>query len=152
MRWKFWEQKTRPQAVPQRHATVLEQHVAALSQAVPIALDQAFRFAIIQRVLLPPKYNRKSTDLLIEIPRDYPLSPPGVGEYRVFVAPNLMFQGRRLRDLHPNTTPRFQTPGYGPWAWLCYEHITWEPHRDDLIHLLEMIRADLTNPPTEQES
>jgi hypothetical protein len=86
--------------------------------------------------------------LLIELPHDYPLSPPGLGDYRVFASPYLLFWSRMLQDLHPETTPCYATPGFGPWAWWCYQYIRWSPRRDDLVRFVEMVRADLTNPPT----
>ena len=98
-------------------------------------------------VKLPPGYNLAVTSVLVEIPSDYPLSPPGIGGNRVYVSPWLRFRSRTIRDVHPDRTPSYLTPGSGPWAWWCYQEIRWYPVRDNLIRFMEMFRADLTNPP-----
>ena len=88
------------------------------------------------------KYKGLNVRWPCEMPRDYPLCPPGIGTH-TYVSPDLQFNGRQLRDVHAGVTP-----GWGRWAWLCYQSIHWDPHRDDLVTFMEMVRADLTNPPT----
>jgi len=119
-----------------------------LSFHFPLCVNDDHKFVVVGGVRLPPGYNRDHTPLLIELPADFPCSPPGIAGRRVFVPPDLRFRGRRLADIHPGTTPRFSTPGFGPWAWLCYEAINWNPLKDNLITFIEMVRADLTNPET----
>lgn len=122
----------------------LERDLRNLSRAFPLWIADDYEFVVVGGIKLPPGYFPGKTDLLVEIPEDYPIAPPGVGR-RVYVNPHLQFRGRELDDLHPNTTPDFATPGFGPWAWFCYQHIEWWPERDDLIKFVEMVRADLTN-------
>ena len=124
------------------------QSLDELSHFFPLWVDDAYRFVIVQKVKLPTGYNQQKTSILVELPADYPSSPPGIGKYRIYVSPTLRFYGRRLKDVHEGTTPIYLTPGFGPWAWFCYQTINWDPLEDDLIVLLEMIRADLTDPPT----
>jgi hypothetical protein len=127
----------------------LYRHLRDLSLACRVWLAGDQKYVILGGVNLPPGYNRSQIDILVEIPRDYPLSPPGVGEHNVFVPPSIRFQGRTPKYLHEGTHPSYSTPGFGPWAWWCYQRIDWDPLRDNLIKFLEMVRADLTDPPTE---
>ena len=126
----------------------LDQDIERLSHFFPLWLDDWCRFVVVERVRLPPGYNLRDTSLLIELPSDYPASPPGIGNNRVFVSPNLTFYGRKLRDVHPEHRPRLTDP-FGGWAWFCYQSIRWHPLVDDLITFVEMVRTDLTNPPTQ---
>ena len=119
----------------------------ALSRGYPLLVDDDDRWFVAQRFRLPPGYNSRSISVLVKLPRRYPMTPPGIGAARVFVPSSLRFHGQELRDLHPGTKPSFG-PRTVDWAWLCYEHIDWDPHHDDLIKFLEMVRADLTDPPT----
>ena len=130
---------------------MLEDHLKVLSMQFPLWVDDNSLFVIVGKLKLPPGYNHTLTQLLIELPDDYPLSPPGIGDCLVYVDPNLRFGMRELRDVHPSHRPTYQTPGFGPWAWWCYEMINWNPNRDNLTTFVAMVRADLTNPPTKQE-
>jgi hypothetical protein len=119
-----------------------------LSQAFTIWIGDCNDFVVVADLRLPHGFNRPTTDLLIELPPGYPVAPPGVGCH-IYVHPNLRLHGRGLTDLHSRSTPSFATPGFGPWAWLCYERIEWCPERDDLIKFVEMVRADLSQAKTE---
>ena len=127
---------------------ILYDHLARLSQHFRLALDDWYRFVIVQSVKLPPGFNRNTTDALIELEFDYPQTPPGMGNSRVFVDAGLRFRGWMLAEYREHFQPTYRTPGFGPWAWICYQRIHWNPLRDDLVTFVEMLRADLTNPPT----
>src|SRR5262245_54847241 len=99
-----------------RNVSTLDSHLRDLSRALPLWVDEHGLFVVVGDVKLPPGFERSTTELLVELPADYPLSPPGIGGCRVFVPPSLRFRGRRLRDIHENRTPGYQTPGFGPWA------------------------------------
>ena len=133
---------------PPRKAGRLQRDLARLSEHFDLWIDDDYRFVIVRGVRLPPGYNYDETDLLLEIPADYPITPPGIGEDRVYVSPDLRCFGRTLTDLHPWQTPKYQVPGFGPWAWLCYQAIGWSFLTDDLVKFVEMVRADLTSPST----
>lgn len=126
----------------------LERDLLNLARGCPLWIDDDYRYVVVDELLLPPGYSCSTTRLLITLPPDYPLSPLGVGDNRVYLPPTLRFRGRQLRDLHPWTEPRFPTPRFGPWAWFCYERVEWIPDHDNLIRFVEMVRADLTKPRT----
>jgi len=128
---------------------MLADHLKRLSRDYPLWIDDDYRFVVVEQVKLPAGYNARVTQLLIQLPPDYPVSPPGVGDSRVYVVSHLRFHGRRLQDVHDSMPPSFETPGFGPWAWFCFEWIRWDPHRDNLIRFVEMIKANLTNHPTD---
>jgi hypothetical protein len=125
-----------------------ERDLRDLSRAFTLWVDEDYAFVIVGDLKLPPGYNDSTTNVLVELPGDYPLSPPGVGDHGVFLSPHLRFGGRKLKDLHTYRTPEVRTPGFGPWAWFCYQYVRWSPQRDDLIKFIEMVRADLTDPRT----
>jgi hypothetical protein len=119
-------------------SVILRQQIAELSYYYECVLDSQWSYVIVRGVNLPPGFNQRTTDVWIALPPDYPISPPGIGDYRVFVAGGLRFRGRILADYHD---------GYAHgWAYLCYRRILWDPHRDTLVRFLEMLRADLTSP------
>ena len=121
---------------------VLRKHLRELSRAYTLAVADDYEWMVVQGFRLPPGFNYSFTDILVELPWGYPSSPPGVDSH-VYVRPDIRFWGAHLRDVHDGVDP-----GWGDWAWLCYEYIKWDPCRDDLIKFMEMIRADLTCPKT----
>ena len=132
-----------------RNMTRLEQDLRSLSRAFRLWIDDDYSFVVAGGVKLPPGYNMSYTNLLLELPADYPVSPPGVGDSAVYLPPTLRLHGRRLKDLHEFRSPEFDTPGFGEWAWWCYEYVDWSPVRDNLIKFVEMVRADLTHAKTQ---
>jgi hypothetical protein len=125
-----------------RSLITLRRHLQALSVAFRLSVANDYSYVVVHGVRLPPGFDRSEIDLLIEIPDDYPSSPPGVGK-RIYVPKNLRFQGRQLEDVH-----EYSDPGWGSWAWFCFQYIDWDPQTDSLITLVELIRADLTDPKT----
>ena len=125
-----------------RNMAILEDHLRMLSVGYPISVSDDYNWLRVNHFLLPPGHDRSRTDILVEVPHDYPLSPPGVRAH-MYLPRSLRFQGRKLKDLHP-----WITPGWGDWAQMCFEWIRWNPHRDDLIGFMDMVRLDLTNPET----
>ena len=113
-----------------------------LAVVYPVELSEDNRWLLVHDFLLPPGYDRKHIDILMQIPPDYPISPPGVGD-RIYLPADLRFRGRELASFY-----RRQKEMPGNWAWFCYNQIQWDIHQDNLIGFLEMIRADLTNPKT----
>ncbi|MBN2212277.1 MAG: hypothetical protein JW709_12840 [Sedimentisphaerales bacterium] len=122
---------------------ILKKHLQLISYAHRLTIEDNYKWVIVHGFVLPPNFNITLTDVLLRIPSDYPLSPPGIGSARCYLPKHLRFNGRKMRDLHETSGP-----GWGDWAWFCYEYVNWNPHRDDLIKTLEMIRADLTKPYT----
>lgn len=124
-------------------SAILSRHLRILSHAYTIVVDDDSRWFIAHNFRLPPGYDRAETSVLVTLPHDYPISPPGIGDSRVYLPPDVLYRGMDLRDLHPS-----DAPAWGEWAWFCYQEIRWDPARDNLMTFLEMVRADLTNPPT----
>ncbi|OHB65849.1 MAG: hypothetical protein A2V70_16655 [Planctomycetes bacterium RBG_13_63_9] len=129
----------------------MQDPLVELSRYFCLWVDDWDRFVIVREVTLPPGFNRRSTDVLIELPEDYPMSPPGVAGSRIYVNAGLTFHRRIPAEYRECSSPTYGTPGFGPWAWICYEHIHWNPVRDNLVRFVEMLRADLTQPPTIQK-
>ncbi len=125
---------------------MLDDELPGLTRVFDVWVGHDPRFVILAGVRLRAGYSTPHTQLLIEIPADYPSSPPGIGNSRLYVPPTLTYRGRRLRALHPDVQPKFPTPGFGPWAWWCYNRIQWDPMRDNLATFVEMVRADLSCP------
>lgn len=126
--------------------SILSEHFSVLSLAYTLSVDDHWRWLVVEDFNLPWGYNHSQIQVLIELPNDYPLSPPGVGSSGIFLPRSIRYHDRELRDLHPRTRPRVRCRG--KWAWFCYQWIHWDPMWDDLVKLLEMVRADLTNPKT----
>jgi len=118
----------------------LKEHLLELSRVYPLKLDDRLRWFIIQRFSLPPGYTWTETDVLVDIPSDYPESPPGVGNSRVYLPQGLRYCTRKPRDYHEWTGPQ-------GWAWWCYEWILWDSRKDNLITFTELFRTHMTNPP-----
>ena len=83
--------------------------------------------------------NRKTEEIsiLIDIPPDWPLHPPGIGSSHPTIAihiPCLYHNGFMIRDLY--------RCNHYPWYWLCFEEIYWEPEFG-LIGLLQIIEKSI---------
>ena len=118
---------------------ILERHLQNLSYVYVLRVSDDFSFFILRSFGLPPGYNKSAIDIWTEIPADYPESPVGVGNSRVYVPLGLKFRGRTPADYHESTGPE-------GWAWWCYEQIDWDPCQDDFITFFEIMRAHMTNP------
>lgn len=119
----------------------LRKDLRELSYVYPVALDDDGDFLLVKNFNLPPGYNRDYISVLLKIPRDYPESPPGVGNAKVYVPEGLTFHGRTPDDYHEESGPTED------WAWWCYERIDWNPCKDNLITFFELFRAHVTDPP-----
>lgn len=124
-----------------QNGQILRDQLRTLSYGYPIAVADDLEYCIVGKFLLPPGYNARETEVLIYLPRDYPLSPPGIDNAQVFVRPRLRFHGCRLKDVHENCTPDWTDD----FCWLCYRWIDWDPSHDNLVTFTEMLRADLSN-------
>lgn len=111
-----------------------------LSYVYPIAIDEQFKFIIVDGFNTPPGYNFDIISILLRLPGNYPESPPGVGDARVYVPSILRYKGRKPEDFHQNSGPTDE------WAWWCYEKIDWDPCKDNLVTFFELLRAHMTNP------
>lgn len=121
----------------------LLRHLKALSYAYALSVSNDYRHLKVHRVKLPPGFNASHVDVLIDIPADYPMSPPGVGNSRIYLPCGLRFRGKPLEHLYEGSSN-----GRKEWAWFCYRGIRWNPCQDDLIRLMELNRVYLTNPLT----
>jgi hypothetical protein len=83
---------------------ILAQHLRVLGRVYPGSASADRRWVIVQGFHLPPGYWRTHTEVLVGMPDDYPLCPPGVSS-RVYLRPSLGFRGRDLKNLHVGTTP-----------------------------------------------
>jgi hypothetical protein len=123
---------------------VLEEDVRALSYAYQVALDDDCRHLFLKDFNTPPGYNFSTIPVLLEIPFDFPESPPGVGGSLLFLPRGLRYYGRKPQDFHEEVGPA-QDSGK-QWGWWCYERIDWDPCHDDLITFFELLRTDMTDP------
>jgi hypothetical protein len=112
-----------------------------LSRQYPIAYDDQFRTLEIQGVPLGVGFNQPITNVLIQIPRKYPLDPPGIGKSGIYFPYDLRYHGKQIKDFWTGGGPL----GNPNWAWFCYVHIEWNPNHDNLCTLLGRIMADLHN-------
>jgi hypothetical protein len=124
----------------------IEWDLMQLSMACPLSIYDAQNVVIVKGLKLPAGYNASTTNLFLNVPPDYPLSPPGIDPYPVFLPAGLKYHSRTPNDYHENRQPNFTPPGWGSWAWFCFQDITWDPRRDNFIRFIEMVRADLSSP------
>ena len=112
-----------------------------LSLVCSVLVPRKLSFIVIEDVCLPPGWNRSRTRMRIDIPEDYRLSPPGVGDSSIYLDSGLRYLGRIPNDYHEG-----HGVGGERLAWWCYQSMAWDPRRDNLITLLERVRADLSSP------
>ena len=60
-----------------RNVTVLVRHLKELSIVCKVLASRDLSTVIVGDVRLPPGWNRTHSRMGIQIPEDYPLSPPG---------------------------------------------------------------------------
>ena len=124
-------------------SSILMQHLKVLALGYLLSVSKDYKWVIVHSFTLPSGFNLTEIDILVEIPSRYPCSPPGIGNFRIYIPSQLRYKGKILKAVYSNVNP-----GWGDWAWLCYKQIKWDPTRDDLVSLMEIIRIDLTHPPT----
>ena len=119
---------------------ILVEDVLALSEAYSVELADDYDSLLIRDFNLPPGYNWHTVTVKLEVPEDYPESPPGVGNSHVYLPNGLRYQDRIPNDYHESWRG-------GDLAWWCYRKINWDPCRDTLITFFELLRAHMTDPP-----
>ena len=80
------------------------------------------------------------TSVLIDIPYDFPLSPPGVGyshPSRAIHLPRIYYNGKTMKDLYECE--------HAPWCWLCFQSMKWDPEHDSLLSLLAMVETTISH-------
>jgi hypothetical protein len=99
-----------------------------------VLIQDGHRAGVLTRIPLSEPFNVRSSDLFLEFndaaARIYPQAPPT----RVFVTSKLRFEGRRLKDHHRNTS--LAELGF---AWLCFSRIDWDPNKDDLVTMIDVV-------------
>lgn len=121
----------------------ISQELHELSNEYAFRSAEPYDGLIVEGFRLPSGFNRAHTRVLIIIPPEYPDVVPGVAS-PIYVEKGLRFRGQSLADVH-----EYITPGWGSWAWMCFQSIDWSA-RDSLKTLMEVIRANVTNPPTKK--
>ena len=79
------------------------------------------------------------TSVLIDIPLDFPMSPPGVGfnhPTRAIHLPLLYYKGRMMAD--------FYKCNHTPWYWLCFQKLDWNPATDNLLTLIGLVEVSIS--------
>ena len=126
-----------------RWSASLDRHLDVLSSTHPLSVSDDYRWVEVHNFVLPPGFNSSAIDVLVDIPEGYPADPPGVEPSRIFLPTHLRYRGRMIKHFHTGITP-----GWGHWAWFCYRWIKWNPHKDNLVTFIDMVRAHLTDPAT----
>jgi len=97
-----------------------------------------YLWVMIKRFPLPEGWNVPYCELLIEIPPGYPQVPP-----------SRFYLPKRLRDRYNRMAGHyFEEPRLNPysekgWAWLCLHPRGWDPSKDTILTICEMIGAYL---------
>jgi ubiquitin-protein ligase len=79
------------------------------------------------------------TSILIDIPYDFPMSPPGVGTShpnRAIHLPLILHNGNVMSDFHECQ--------HDPWRWFCFEWMEWNPWHDDLLTVVALVEASIS--------
>lgn len=119
---------------------ILAQHLRAVAAILPVQISPDNRWLHVPRFPLPAGFSASTTNVLIGVPPRYPITPPGILPYGVFLPRELRFRDRALPNLYPRSEPAWRG-----WAWLCFRPRTWDPCRDSLSRFLEMLRSELSN-------
>jgi len=120
-----------------------------LSRGYQVETPWTMNWVCVHGVALPGTTTGKWTDhegrmiveasVLIDIPYDFPLSPPGIGHShpaRAIHLPRIYYNGGKMKDLYDCV--------HEPWAWLCFQSMRWDPERDNLLSLLALVEASIS--------
>lgn len=124
------------------HSPVLLDHLRRASHAYDLYLAKDARWALVKDFALPAGYNAPVIQVLLGIPPDYPMRPPGLLPHGIFITPGLLYHGRT----HPNIIDDGYELAPERWSWLCLRCVAWDPCRDDIVRCLELVREVLSNP------
>ncbi|MFC1601760.1 hypothetical protein ACFL34_05370 [Candidatus Sumerlaeota bacterium] len=117
---------------------ILKKHLRALSCAYTIDIIGDYSHIIVRGFKPPPGYNKKQISIRMTVPKKYPVDVPGLSSNPIHLPTGLLLNGQEPQDYHPYTGPK-------GWAWWCFERIEWDPCRHDLITIIEVLRATMTD-------
>ncbi|PQP35721.1 hypothetical protein C6A37_01175 [Desulfobacteraceae bacterium SEEP-SAG9] len=81
-----------------------------------------------------------TTSALIDMPFDFPMSPPGVGishPTRAIHLPLILYNGKLMND--------FYMCKHDPWYWFCFQQMSWDSRNDNLLTLVALIEASISD-------
>lgn len=119
------------------------------SNGFSVEADANYEWVCVHGLDLPGPYgawtdkqNRiiTQTSVLIDIPYDFPMSPPGVGfghPERAIHLPYLLFNGGQMKD--------FYECKHNPWCWFCFQKIDWDRNEDNLLTLIMLVEASISD-------
>ncbi len=117
-----------------------------------IIISNGGKRVFITDFLLPPEYSPRTTNIIINLPDNYPLTPPGISSsVGIYFRANLKRNGRELtcsRDAFHGTCghcpERMKVKG---WAWWCFARFEgWDPTKDDLVKIILILKDTIENP------
>lgn len=131
-----------------RNIGLLEHYVADLHrQGFRVGHTPDFAQVVVYDLPLPGDRGRwtdgdgrpvTTTSVSLSIPWDFPNVAPGVGlahPLHAIHVPLLRLLGRATVDHHPCQ--------HAPWAWLCFQHLDWNPAEATLATLLNTVTLSL---------
>ena len=123
------------------NTAIVQRHLLDLSHGYTLKVADDYSKFIVKDFRTPPGYDFPVIEVMVELPPDYAVQPPGVPPSSVYVPAELRYLGRVPADFHTS-------PAWKGWAWWCFRSIAWDPCRDDLATFMELLRATMTNPST----
>ena len=110
-----------------------------LGNAFSVEVDSDLQWTIIEDFLTPLAYSPDFIPVLMKIPPDYPLTPPGLGHYNIYVREGLRRDDGKMID-HYYRSAVHCTKGCCDlsskgWYWWCFEEIRWDPRINDLLSI-----------------
>jgi hypothetical protein len=130
-------------AVEAHLADALFAHLLGTPVNIHVPSDEDY--AYIEGFPLPASYSPATTDVLIELPYDYPATPPT----KVYIDNGLGRHGETLKDYDQGITTR-QGKSWASWRTDQIGSIvrTWQPDWDGLHTFLPMLLGSFRDAPT----
>ncbi len=103
---------------------------------------------MVNGVALPDDFNLCSTSMLMVLPPDYPVTPPGLGHHAIYLREGLSKRGYRLDHYYDHnihcSCGQCDLSKYG-WWWYCFKGIPgWDPRYHDLVNIVRMVQLALS--------
>lgn len=76
----------------------------------------------------------RTTSMLIDIPYDFPLSPP---RGHAFHLSYIEYNGKRLSN--------FYSCQHHPWYYICFSQFNWDPKTSNLLTLFSVIEVSISD-------
>jgi len=124
-----------------RNIQLINRDIELLKQQFKVQVAQDYSIVVIEKFPLQPNFNRPYSDILLELPGNFPVNTPKLYIQNICKIKHGSTHGYGFFHSYKNTEAHLWNSG---WAWLCFQ-VTWNPSTDGILSFLKKMENEMKN-------